>query len=270
LNGDNTNWIAPGRWESSDHKITYTLADTGNGQSDLLIAFKDHPNDTITVKNWTKDKNVGLKLPDAKAPEARNVVVLGDIEKKIVVEGVLPPLYRFDDARRTYESSAAQGGAQDVINGLIGLNGQSREEMRGLGGNDGLSGRDDDDLIDGGEGDDLLLGGNGVDTLIGGAGDDLIFGSGMGAISMPEGPGFSAPEVPAATVELTRGFSWVSYEKDSDAQRWDSDTKTVTFKAPGVVGANVGPVYLSGIDGQYHVEVDGNVIDAGAGDDTVA
>jgi hypothetical protein len=80
----------------------------------------------------------------------------------------------------------------------------------------------------------------------------------MGRIDMPGGPGFAAPQAPAGAVEVTRGFSWVSYQKDIDEQRWDNDTKTVTFNAPGVIGADMGPIYRSEIDGQYHVEVDGN------------
>jgi hypothetical protein len=56
-------------------------------------------------------------------------------------------------------------------------------EMRGLGGDDTITGGREDDLLDGGNGDDSIDGGLGDDALYGGRGDDLLTG-GRGADSL--------------------------------------------------------------------------------------
>ena len=56
---------------------------------------------------------------------------------------------------------------------LIGL-GDFANRLRGLGGNDMLTGGAKDDVLDGGDGNDILSGNAGADTLIGGKGNDTL------------------------------------------------------------------------------------------------
>jgi hypothetical protein len=51
----------------------------------------------------------------------------------------------------------------------------TRDDLRGGGGNDRLFGKGDDDKLDGGEGHDRLNGGGGVDSFDGGSGNDIIY-----------------------------------------------------------------------------------------------
>jgi len=245
-----------GKWETSDHKIRYALVPMASGTFDLLISFSDRP-DTIRIEDWKSDKNLGITLPDAIEPPVLSTTVIGDIQKETSDNGST-----YVRSSTGYESAGTLAGAADVING-----GEQGDDLRGLGGNDAIAGREGDDLIDGGDGDDLLLGGTGVDTINGGAGNDYIFGSAMGKIDTPTQTNFTQPSVPVGGVEMGRGFSWVAY-RGADT-RWDDATDTVHFRAPGVIGADVSPVYVWTGDGQTYVETSGNVIDAGAGDDIV-
>ncbi|WP_137924497.1 calcium-binding protein [Cupriavidus sp. 2SB] len=109
-----------------------------NGQDALTInAYFTQSGTVSTVKN--------LKFPDGTIWDAAairaNVVTYGDENDNVIV--------------------ALPGMANTI---------------RGLGGNDSLTGGNLNDRLDGGEGNDTLNGGAGDDTLIGGVGNDLLNG----------------------------------------------------------------------------------------------
>ena len=195
------------------------------------------------------------------------------------------------------------GGGNDIVNGGTGNDylygdvgndivngGMDNDYLDGGEGNDTLDGEAGDDYLDGGTGNDTLIGGIGNDYLSGGDGSDTyLFARGDGQDSIEEydlGSGGQdiirfAADIQPGEIELSRDSSslfikvlgtedqiTVSGFFDSPAQRiarvefaddtvWDEAT-LASAKYLGTDGAD----YLIGSD-------DSEVIEAGAGDDTV-
>lgn len=239
-----TKKLADGTWESTDHKVHFTLQAKDATHNDLQITIAGR-SDVITVRNYDADKaNLGIVLAaDVTQPtETRDFT--GDFTKET---GSSTYLFTYNNYRST---GVAQPGAADAINGT-----SDGDHIKGLGGNDGLSGGDGDDFIEGGDGSDLILGGFGADTLNGGDGNDFIFGSAVGTIDTPARIDFEPPKTTGT--ELARGFSWVV------AQDVDASGHAVLL----VTGANVFPGVPAPV-GEY-VESTGNIIDGGKGNDVI-
>jgi Ca2+-binding RTX toxin-like protein len=124
--------------------------------------------------------------------------------------------------------------------------------MQGLSGNDALLGRSGADLMDGGEGDDFLLGGLGADTLVGGAGVDVIAGS----MDYSRWNLRSAAElevsVPDGASVISQGLGWKLLDLSPGSSYFRHELKSVFSFA-----------------GDYWLEDEGNVINAGSGRDLV-
>ena len=243
--------VRRGLYESEDGRVRYTLhAENRSGQeeTDLVISFPGTADTAIHIRGFNATShNFGVQLDDG-APQASSVdhVFHGDINKQLTGD-----LYQLIESSSgtNYVSSGVLEGAEDVINGSV-----DADSIVGMGGNDGLQGGDGDDIVEGGEGSDLLLGGYGEDTLDGGAGNDHIFGSGLGFIHAPRDVHFTPPQ--STGQEIARGFSWVVY----DPPGLDENGLDI-HEYKGVNVGNLSP------GGQY--ELDGNLIDGGAGDDFV-
>jgi Ca2+-binding RTX toxin-like protein len=237
-----------GFYQSEDKAVTYLLTkQTRDGVevTDLVITLADKPNSSIRIQNFDRtQRNFGILLDDGPAQPAEvQHVFQGDFIKRNDSGNA----YSVQD--HNYIAAGAQQDAQDVINGT-----SDADRIWGLGGNDGAQGGGGNDFIDGGNGDDLLLGGYGEDTILGGEGDDHIFGSGMGYVATPQAADFTPP--PSQGVELSRGFSWVAYKPPG--------TDVQGHEVLKIDGANVLP-----FDDGY-LELGGNYIDAGNGDDHVS
>jgi len=254
ITGAGARKTSEGTWQSADERIYYALVSTGGTISDLIITFSDRP-DVITIRNWSPG-NLGITLDSAAAPPPQPLpaeqTFAGDIEKQ-TNEGV----YGVHD--HGYVSAGPQANAADVLIGTAEDN-----DMRGLGGNDGLVGADGDDLIDGGAGSDLIFGGTGADTIKGGAGADFIYGSAVGSINLPNRVDFTPPVISGGT-EAARGFSWV-ISRPSTPRVQD---QTANMRYAGLVGGNSTP-YFYGPDGLVYMESSGNLIEGEAGDDYIA
>jgi trimeric autotransporter adhesin len=242
-------------WRNSDSTVFFALVDAAGGGKDLIVTFEGK-RDSITIRNWGADRNVGIELGDAPvappAPVPAEQTFGGDIAKQTEGGGYVT-------TPQGYASSGPQPGAYDILLGTV-----NADHLSGLGGNDGLAGGADDDFLEGGDGSDLIFGGTGQDTIEGGAGNDFIFGSAVGSINRPTLVDFQMPTVPGGA-EVGRGFSWIAYRADGPREQ----DGTSYMRYVGVVGANQTPVFL-GNDGEYYVEASGNLIDAGDGDDYVA
>ena len=181
--------IGTGKYQSTDSKVTYTLAKITDTRTDLAIAFTGRT-DTLTIRNWSPGQ-FGIPAFD-ETPVPATSVVIGDTHADI----------------------------NDVLSGTSGA-----DQILGLTGNDALSGGDGNDVIEGGIGTDILAGGRGADVLNGGDGRDFIFGS------------------------ATASTGW------SDTR---PDWMAITGNAWSIPGVSR-PV----------ADDEGNIIDAGAGDDWV-
>ncbi len=127
-----------------------------------------------------------------------------------------------------------------------------KDKINGLTGKDLLSGGAGNDQIDGGAGDDMIGGGAGSDTIEGGDGNDYISSSAnIQAGRQAYGPmdKWSQWGMPAGTEPVAYGGTWGVYVGDE---------------------AGGGKVTIwSGIGSTDTGSTDGDVIDAGAGDDRV-
>ncbi|MDB5874493.1 MAG: hypothetical protein JWQ07_3935, partial [Ramlibacter sp.] len=227
-------------------QVTFALIQDGPLDADALGSFKvtyESQGQSVESNAW------GLDIKDAGESTS---TVTGDFIKSSAGGSYLI-------TNNNYVSAGAQPDSPDVLNG-----GDDRETLLGKGGNDGLYGGDGADSLDGGTGDDLLLGGTGADTLNGGDGNDIIFGSAVGGINTPTSTTFTLPDVPANSQAVARGFSWMA----TRALPAGGDT-SVTFRPLAITGAIASPGWLDSA-GQQFVEVEGNVIDGGAGDDYIA
>ncbi len=234
--------IADNAWQTPDKKFNYTLVGQSTGRNDLYISFSDRP-DVITLRNWRSDKSVGITLSGtsgAVAPPAGTFV--GDFIKR--KDPGDPTVYLFG-ADGNYVSDGAQPGAADLITGSV-----QDDLIQGLAGNDALLGLTGDDWIEAGDGSDVLMGGLGRDTLIGGAGQDFIYGSSNGSVYYPGSTSY-VPDPPDYATVVAQGFSW-------------------DMSSPGPDGDGFALAYLSNsVARDEQFDDAGNIIDAGAGDDTV-
>jgi Ca2+-binding RTX toxin-like protein len=233
IDGVGSNKIAENVWRSADKKITYTYDPISKN---LFLKFAG-VSDTITVRNWSTTNSLGIVLPTAITAPVTTLTYIGDFIKKFVGS-----TYSFGPDGN-YISTGPQPNAADVITGSAGA-----DSMLGLGGNDALAGLAGNDYLDGGDGSDLLMGGLGADTLIGGAGKDYLFGAGTGGLSYLTSTSSTGPTAPGP--EYTRGFSWVTYNSGTD---------------PNAVGTYT----LLGGNALAQSGDTGNIIDGGAGDDTL-
>lgn len=218
-----------GSYSGQDDKWIYVKTEKG------LIVRNKEISGYIVIEDWVQGQ-LGINLDDTQeAPFVSNVFI-GDIAKDFEAP--------YDDYGN-YQGNGAEADAEDVLTGS-----QGADSMAGLGGNDFLDGQGGDDYIEGGTGNDVLHGGNGADTLIGGEGSDWIMGSrqvyGPGRGSSNEYEKIGDDEGFAAA-----GWNWYWYTRSIDSDGFAS-------------------VWLYGTSGVLLREPDeGNVIDAGSGDDHV-
>src|SRR5258706_1381704 len=184
-----TTWVTT---SSAMVSIAFVVTACGNSQIEWKdeVSFADR-NDVIRIQNWSREKNVGITLPDAITPPATSNTFAGDFHKQTSPDGT-EYLIGSDG---NYVSHGAQAGALDLITGTA-----AADSIMGLGGDEALLGRAGDDYIDSGTGNDVLQGGLGADTLIGGAGRDLIYGSSNGSPYHPPDTTYTPPLPTDATV----------------------------------------------------------------------
>ena len=233
LTGEGAIKLSPNTWKSADGKVLFTVDPTSH---QLAIRFVG-VSDSILVNGWTN--GLGIDLGGSVQAPATTSTYVGDFNKLIDVAH-----NAYTIIANNYVSAGNVPVADDVMTGSAGA-----DNMQGLRGNDALSGEAGDDFIDGGQGDDFLMGGFGRDTLNGGSGQDFIFGSGAGSLVLLGSP--IEPGPVADGPELTRGFSWVWFDSGIDG-----------YGFPTYAGRGGNYSTLGGDDG--------NVIDAGAGNDYIA
>jgi Ca2+-binding RTX toxin-like protein len=183
------------------------------------------------------------------ATEARHTFN-GDINKKIVTDSDGTRHYVFDSAYANFapdEAAPNQPNAADVITG----DWYEADKIMGFGGDDALAGWGGDDFIDGGEGTDVLMGALGADTIKGGAGHDAIYGSSRGVLPYELDPDAAPPQLPGGTV-IGQGWGWrMATSEVHFAHGWT-------------------PHYLNEeLVRDQQAGDQGNVIDAGTGNDAV-
>jgi Ca2+-binding RTX toxin-like protein len=230
--------VAEDTWRSDDGQVTYVRVGTN-----LVIrpSASTGSNGVITVENW-KAGELGIVLSDEPAiePDPANTLI-GDFAKATNADGTAYVL----GTDGQYLPAGPQPGAQDLVTGTAGA-----DWIQGLGGDDALLGMDGDDAIDGGDGNDVLMGGRGADRIIGGGGGDLIFGSSTGALQYPTNTNYQLVE-PSYPVVLGEGFNWRLSSPGADADGFQHGFISATVSRDTQLGDQ------------------GNVIDAGPGDDIV-
>jgi trimeric autotransporter adhesin len=182
---------------------------------------------------------------------------------------------------------ADASGAMVIDNAIYGT--ARRDTINGLTGNDYLGGKAGNDTIDGGVGDDMIGGGAGADTIKGGEGNDYISSSAdISASHQSYGPSDQWQNwgLPAGKTALHQGASWGTYtegEGDNKVTIWSgiTDTRTDTASTEGdVVDAGAGDDWvigswaadrIQGGDGEDQLDgLAGNdIIEGGAGDDSI-
>lgn len=142
--------------------------------------------------------------------------------------------------------------------------------LEGREGNDFLSGGDGDDTLLGGDGNDTLSGGEGADFLSGGAGNDLIF-SESGADTVDGGAGidtlsFSGRRA-GVSVWVTDGVAETAdgLVHFSNIERFEGTDYADVMSS----GLKPGYYYAGGGDDHMRLLADGDVADAGDGNDFV-
>ncbi|MFT3736952.1 MAG: calcium-binding protein [Rhodocyclaceae bacterium] len=190
--------ISDDLWRSEDKKVTYRRVHGLAGGKDLLIAFADRK-DTITIRNWTSAKSLGISLEDpvlpTPTPTPTQIIATNDmvdwqgtysttddlpdpdLDNEIIGAGVGRRLFGkagndrvFADQSITLNEAITKGEIQEA-SGVVGSY---------------LDGGEGDDYMVGGAGNDLIVGGfrslvagatPARDTLIGGGGDDILLSS---------------------------------------------------------------------------------------------
>lgn len=158
---------------------------------------------------------------------------------------------------------------KDVIDGGAGddtIFGQDDDDtITGGAGNDYIDGGIDDDTIDGGTGNDTLLGGQGDDTVLGGDGDDVIDG-GDGDNILSGGDGDD---------DITGGSGDDQITGGQGADIVDAGDGDDVIDTSGPLGSNLPdrgfPAYngLPAVPADPDPFDDRDVVDAGAGNDTI-
>ncbi len=156
--------LAEGVYASEDRRVFYTRVSARAGEEDLIVSFSDRP-DTITIRNWSAERHLGITLQQPQAPTPPATTFEGDFVKEVIGDGNLR--YRIVDGNFVRTGQSLPGG-QDVYTGT-----SASERILGMGGDDALFGNGGEDWIDGEDGNDVLFGGSGRDRILGGAGDDV-------------------------------------------------------------------------------------------------
>ena len=162
---------------------------------------------------------------------------------------------------------------------------EDKDAINGLSGNDLLSGGAGNDTIDGGTGDDMIGGGAGADSILGGDGDDFISSSAdIVANRQQQGPTdlWKNWGLPQGKQALHQGSMWGVY-MEGEATIWSGigDVRTDTASTEGdVIDAGAGDDQVigswaadriqggEGKDGLSGLAGD-DIIEGGAGDDTI-
>jgi Ca2+-binding RTX toxin-like protein len=237
-------------YQSADGKFYFIFnPKPGTATGDLYISAAKESGLAVKllVKDFT-DGNLGLSLQGT-TPAAPEATLVGDFKKKIDdhgTQGTTDDTYVLTNGNYTPDETAPAGepGALDLITGTDG-----NDVIDGKGGSDALSGKAGDDYIEGGTEGDFIQGGLGKDTLNGGAGDDAIYGSSDQDLNLPTDVNFTKPVNDFANPWGT-GFNWVS----------GNDT----------VFENGVPAGYSDAPRNRLADDQGNLIDAGAGNDFIA
>jgi Ca2+-binding RTX toxin-like protein len=206
-----------------------------NGGSSLAI-LKEGEANHILVTGWSSG-NLGISLTGevAAAPIATHT---GDFRKKVENDTYVMT----NDGNYTPDGDEAN--ALDLISGTAGI-----DVIDGMGGDDALSGRAGDDWILGGTGNDSIQGGLGRDTIYGGDGHDSIWASSDDILDKPTDVDFERPTNSYPFPQGT-GFNW--------SQGY------YTTSTNGV------PLGFSDVARNRLPDDQGNLIDAGSGDDFIA
>ncbi len=123
----------------------------GDGPDDLIISYKDSPDDQITIPNFFKGAHWAIDAVEL-------------LDGTVISRAAILGLFGLDDQ----PSSLIEGSGES-------------DNLTGGPGNDSLTGRAGNDVIQGGAGHDTLNGGAGDDYLEGGAGSDIyLFNRGDG------------------------------------------------------------------------------------------
>ena len=128
--------------------------------SDIVILFKNSPNDSITLRDVTHGNSIN----------ENNVIETFEFSNGDKLS--------FEDIKKLSligsDSSENIVGYVHTHNIIKGEGGD--DKLYGQGWNDTMYGGDGNDLIEGGSGNDILIGDKGNDTLKGGIGDDILIG----------------------------------------------------------------------------------------------
>ncbi len=181
--------------------------------------------------------------------------------------------------------SLTGGNGDDVLfgdagNDIIG-GGANNDAIMGGGGNDTIAGDAGDDWIDGGEGVDYVTGGDGDDVILGGAGNDILFGNagndviqgGDGNDSLDGGDGNDTliGGNGRDTLNGGAGDDRVVFENADGDVVFDLANGTYQVGSSGSAQiVSIEQVTTSANDDLIHSGAAANVIDGGAGVDTVS
>ena len=141
--------------------------------TDLIISFRNNPNDSITVKyqfyyeNNPSDTQYH-RIEYIKFADSSLVI---DLTKLTFDSNNGAAIWKGDDAANIITGV----GSSDII-----IGGSGDDVLSGNSGNDTLWGEGDNDTLFGNDGDDTLFGQAGDDTLEGGKGNDTLYGGETG------------------------------------------------------------------------------------------
>jgi len=249
-------------------------ADTLNGGLGDDVLNGDAGNDLVNGNDGADTLNGGLG-DDVLNGDAGNDLVNGNDGNDILNGGLGDDVLNGDAGNDLLNG----GDGADTLNGGLGddvLNGDAGNDT--LNGNDGadtLNGGLGDDILNGDAGNDLLNGGDGADTLNGGLGDDVLNGDagndeligGLGIDILYGGDGNdtligSVPNV----IDLTAPVITDAPEHDSSDERKDSKKKSSDNRDDK---NKHGEDEDSAVPKVFATPTDNNILDGGAGNDTI-
>ena len=228
--------LADDTWIADDKQYSFTRVANDDGY-DLVISRRGQ-SDGIRIQNWQAGQ-LGLLLDDTPADEDQAAFqVIGDRKPLFIGYGQ----YFYDSYGNVFTIDETQADFADVLFGS-----GAKDQLSGGGGNDALSGYAGDDTLDGGTGDDLLSGGGGQDRIKGGDGNDTIFAGGTYNGTRIRGPQ-DLPYQPPANATIV-GATWSVYPSEVmlDGELTVVDT-------------------IQSVGGDDRTD-EGDIVDAGAGDD---
>lgn len=157
----------------------------------------------------------------------------------------------------------------------------TNDQINGAGGNDALSGGAGNDTLDGGDGDDLIAGGTGSDIIQGGAGNDYISSSASMVAPQRRKPD-DKWSPPGGLTVLASSATWGVYTaSDGNSSIWGGIGSTNTASLEGdTIDAGAGDDWVMASWGSDRVQggdgldqLDGlagdDVLEGGAGNDTI-